>query len=93
MLAASTAFGAVLAAMGPREKATTLVGTNCYGVVGLVILDLTVIKGGSRHRKELLVAVDGGCASVRLVRQGTAILMGVLGELKTNCCREAAHKH
>ena len=45
-LAASAAFGAVLATSGPLEEATTPVGADCSdGVVGLLLSIITVIAG------------------------------------------------
>ena len=49
-LAASPAFGAVLAATGPLGRVATLVGAHGgNGKVGLLLTVLTVFGGGCKH--------------------------------------------
>ena len=91
LLAASAAFGVVLATSGPLVEAATLGRAHGGdGVFGLLLGVLAVVGGDGEHWQQLLVAVNGGGSPVSLVGQGVDILVVVLGELKVNRSREAA---
>ena len=89
-LAASASSGAVGAAAGLLGGSTASVGANSGdGEVGLLLTVLGVLGGCSEDGQRLLMAVDGGCAPVGLVGQGTDVLVVILGELEADGSREA----
>ena len=70
-LAASAAFGVVLAASRPLVEAATLGRAHSGdGVFGLLLGVLAVVGGDGEHWQQLLVAVNGGGSPVSLVGQG-----------------------
>ena len=90
-LAASAAFGVVLATAGPLEGAATPVRAHSGEVVvRLLLVDLAVVSGSGEDWQHLLVVVDGDGAPVGLVSQGRNVLIVVLGELQADCNGKAA---